>query len=841
MNDLKFAFRQLLKNPGFTAVAVLTLALGIGASTAIYSVVNTVLLNPIPGPEPERLMEIAERDYGTLDHKPFFGGVTSVVLDALRAHPDLFSDIAWWDSLRLEKKTDEFITGFGGAMVSPAFFRLWNVQPMFGRTFSDDEAMVLNENRRPAADSVIILSYPLWKSLFGGDPAVLGKPIELRGEGISPSERGQRFTVIGVMPPHFQFPQGAYPTFWIPAEDRRLPHAMSELANTHVLVRLKPGVRQQQVEAMLEVLAKRVAEANSGNRSLTSWWQQNHGLGLWIRPLRYAFTHGTSHGWDLSVRENLQQTLFGLLGAIGFVLLIVCVNIANLTLARTERRQQEISVRVALGAGRARLMRQLLTENLLLACLGGLGGLIVTVWGMKLLAAMIPTNMPRLRPIQIDGHALSYALVVSVMAGLIFGLVPAWRASSTPIAHALKEAGPSMNARPAWRRYRGALVIIEVALSLVLLTGAGLMIQSVIRLLHVNPGFDPENLLFVDLAIYDDPESSSLLFPQLRERIAALPGVVAIGFVRTSLGHKFKIDGGADEVQLDRGFCGAEQTDFFRAMRIPLVSGRYFDRNDIFENVQTVIINESMARLCWPGESAVGKRFRWPRLKGDNAFEVIGVVGDARTYSYEEKVRPTFYRPYQDEARLHLRLGGSSPRFIVRTQADPRHLIPAIRKELAAVVPEMRQDIGRSPITVVRQVFYESTEAQRTYMLYLAAFAGVGLLLSAIGIYGVVAYAVARRTREIGIRIAIGAERAQVVRMVMAEGACFICAGVALGMIAGFWLAQLLRRQLFEVSPADPLVITSSVVLLTVVGLAACFIPARRATRINPMEALRYE
>ena len=578
---------------------------------------------------------------------------------------------------------------------------------------------------------------------------------------------------------------------------------------------------------MLDAVAQELIKDHRFARYFdTDWRRRAGGVGLWLRPLRHEVTG--SYG-----AEDVQRTLFGLLGAIGFVLLVVCANVANLTLARTEKRQQELAVRAALGAGRFRLTRQLLTENILLSCLGGVGGLIVAQAGTRLLVSLIPATMPRFREVQIDGHALDFTLLLSVGTGLLFGLAPGLRASRSAIGNVLKQAGTGMTVGIGWRRYRSVLVI-----AVVLLTGAGLMIQSVIRLLRVDPGFDTENLLSVDVHLpwqkYALPENQlrNPLFAQLHERLAALPGVTAVGILKDAAWEeRWRIDGRAEPVQLFRAACGVDESDCFRAMRLPLLAGRYFDKSDTGKEAGTVLINQSLARLCWPGENAVGRKFRGD-ARNDNAYEVTGVVADARLYHYDQQVRPIFYRPYHE-----FDLAGSAPRFVVRSQRDPRTLIPAIRRELKAAEPEMRTPT----ILVCRQALYDSTQAQRTYMLYLIAFAFVGLLLCAFGIYGVMAYSVARRTREIGIRMAVGAERRHVLAMVVAEGARLVAAGVIAGLLAAFWLTRLLRNQLFQVSPTEPIVLMAVVLFLFAAALLACYIPARRATNIDPMTALRYE
>ncbi|MGO9056019.1 MAG: ADOP family duplicated permease, partial [Candidatus Binataceae bacterium] len=788
LQDLRFALRMLRKNPGFTAVAVLMLALGIGASTAIYSVVNTVLLNPVPGPEPDRLSQIGDRSQNKKD-EPRFALVNTHSLEVLKAKKEYFSDVVWMDRLDLERKTEDFIETIICSAVSPNFFARWNINPILGRTFSKDEAVRRIDWTSLDRDAVMVASYSLWQSRFGGQPDVLGKTIEANG---------RHFTIIGVMPPSFQFPDGARATAWIPVEN-----STDELGSIVMFVRLKPGVTVGQTQAMLDTVAHQLMRDDPARYE----HRRGGGFGFQARPLRYSFTQTSSYDRDF------QRTLLSLLAAIGFVLLIACVNVANLMLARTETRQQEFAIRAAVGAGRARLMRQLLTESILLASFAALAGLAVTVLGMKLLVALVPDNIPRLRPIHIDGPALVFTLLVSIGTVLAFGLLPAWQASRACVGNALKRAGAGATISSAWRHYRSALVVVEVALSLLLLMGAGLMIESVIRLLHVNPGFDPDHLILVEPGLprgkkYDFSEGSAVvwrsLYERLRERFATLPGVKAVGIRKFQSLQGFTLEGRDKPIGLLPAGTGVGDGDLFHAMRIPLLAGRYFDKTDLGK-VGTVIVNETMARLCWPGENALNKKFR---NEGREVYEVIGVVGDARTYGYDEQVKPTFYRPYQEQ--IGPLLTGGMPLFFVRTDRDSQALIPAIRDAMKVIEPSMTMPSFYD----VRQTLYDGTQVQRTYMLYLAIFAGVGLLLCAIGIYGVLAYSVARRTREIGIRMAVGAQRGDVLRMVIVEGVRLVFVGVGVGLLAAFWLTRLLQSQLFEVSPTDPAVMAEVVLLL---------------------------
>jgi putative ABC transport system permease protein len=831
LQDLRYGWRTLWKSPGFTAVAVLTLTLGIGGTTAIFSVVNTVIFNPVPGPEPDRLVQIDEPTYSTRDRKPYFGGVSPLVLEALRANADYFSDFAMCRFTVLQRKTEDFTDKHSGALVSANFFRLLGVPPMLGRTLAQDEAVPLDRNQFPARDSVILLSYAWWKSLFHSDPAVVGKTVELSG---------RQFTVVGVMPPQFQFPSGST-LFWVPAEDPRHEANTMSVPCISVLARLKQGVSGQQAQAMLDALAQRLVQDNANTWGYPDEWRTRPGgLRLWTRPVRLAFHD--SYG-----SEDLRRTLFGLLAAIGFVLLIVCANVANLTLVRTEQRQQELSVRSALGADPIRLLRQLLTESALLVGLGGLGGLLVGVWGMKLLVTLIPESMPRLKAIQLDGQVMGIALVVSAVTGLLFGLAPAWHAGKARLGEALKQAGSGATAGAGRSRFRGTLAVVQVALALVLLSGAGLMIESVIRLLHVNPGYDPENLLRVQVLLpserYDSHrEQSNLLLEGLHASLTSLPGVKAVGIDQQSHSERFKVGDWPEAVDLFPNKCGVEGSDLFRAMRVPLLAGRHLNKSDIaddyfyklelVEGTSAVVVNETMSRLCWPGRNPIGKTFRAEDPRCKRRYEVVGVVGDIRDFRYDQAVKATFYRPYQE-----FDLTGQSPDFVIRTAVKPSTLIPAIRRELKAAEPAM----NTPRISVVRQTLYDATQAQRAYMLFLVVFAGVGLLLEAVGIYGVLACSVARRRREIGIRMALGAQRGDVLRMVIVEGARLVLVGVGAGLLAAFWLTRLLRSQLFEVSPADPVVMAAVVLVLAAVALLACYIPARRAMNTDPMTILRYE
>ncbi len=834
LQDVRFGLRILRRDPGFTTVVVLALALGIGGATAIYSVVNSTLLNPFPGPDSARLIQIAQRDYiqgefKEQNGKPFFIGLSPPELEAVTAHSNLFEQLTWADGATLDRKTDDFVEDEGGWFVSPNFFDLWNVHPLLGRTFAADEASPLNNDRAPTRDTVIVISHSWWQSFFNGDPDIIGKTIALSG---------RQFTVIGVMPANFQFPWGGA-KFWFPAEPLRLPPGWRTGPNTRVFARMKPEVTVQEVEAMLGTVAHQLATDPEYAKTYGEEWKLGPGgLGFWVRPARYQFTDG---------REDLERTLFGLLAAIGCVLLIACANVANLSLARLEKRQLEMVVRAALGAGRSRLMRQLLTESVLLACLGGIGGAVVAVICVKFLGALVPAYMPRLRAFQIDGHALGFTMLIAMATGIVFGCVPAWQAGLVKVSEALKQAGAQTTAGLKQKYFRGTLVALEFALTLVLLTGAGLMIESVVRLLHVNPGFSPQNLAGIDLELpwnkYNDQEHYEkmvqlrrVLYEQLQERLSALPGVQAVGIGKHGAWpEKLNLEGSDKPIEALLDGTGVGQGDLFRAMRVPLLAGRDFDQDDVGDGIGTVIVNETMAQTFWPGENAIGKRFEGHALSapyGPRQYEVVGVVGDIRDFRYNDQVRPTFYRPCEE-----LYLEGMPLFLVVRTSDDPRSLVPAIRR----VLKETEPDMNSPDISLYEQTLYDSTLGQRTYMLFLSAFAVIGLLLASLGIYSVLAYAVTRRTREIGIRMALGAQRRHVLGQIMKQGMRLAGIGAVVGLLAAFWLTRLLRNQLFDVGPNDPVVFIGAALLLFIVASVACLLPALRATRIKPMKALKYE
>ena len=806
MNDLRFAFRQLLKNPGFTAVAVLTLALGIGATTAIVSVVKIAVFDPLPVRHSDRLLQLG----ATHQQRGWSPGINPLALRDARRQTNLFARVVAYDWDALTLSGDDFPLPVRGVWVTPEFCGLWNLRPLLGRTFAADEG-------RPGKDDVLVISHRLWQNRFGGDPTVIGRTIPFR-------ERPM--TVVGVMPPHFSFPNAEY-EYWraVVGPD---PAANDYLPNTQAIVEMQSGVDAAQVQAFLDVVTKRQAQDFDGGGAFPWTFR--------ARDLREMFS-------TLEVRRVLGL----LLGAIVFVLLIAAANVANLQLIHTETRQQELAVRAALGAGRTRVFRQLLTESLLLAAFGGAAGLAVTAFGVDLLQKLIPDTLPRLKPIVVNAGVLGVASAVTLITGLLFGLAPALRDWRSNLSEVLK-LGAATTTRDRGRgRLSGAFIVGQIALGLVLLVGAGLMVRSVIGLLRVNPGLDPRNVVRVypstleiqrsvfspDPALNKAPDAAIAFFADARQRVAAIPAVSAVGVGFEGRETEAWTTPGSPPARFMKYWIGVGEDDPLRVLRVPLKQGRWLDRGDMGKGVRSVVINETAARQFWPGEEAVGKQF-WAKERNENvAYEVAGVVGDTRDYSNYVAPQPVFYRALQNEPGVD-----TTPKFlVVRTAVDPTALYKPIGQALkgAGADPRMPEFYNLDEALRMRM------SGHRVVMLYLSIFAGVGLFLAALGLYGVLAYSVARRTREIGIRMALGAQITDVMRLILGQGLTLLAAGGVIGVAAALATAHVLRAYLFGVSSTDPVTFIAVGVLLAVVALLACWLPARRAAKIDPIEALRCE
>jgi len=804
LQDVRYAFRMLARNPGFTIVATLTLAIAIGATSAIYSVVRTTIIHPLPVPDAERLMYVDRfNGRGTAP-------VNAMTIRDLRAGPETFTNLAVYRQTGRNFRGGDFPYRLSGAEVSPSFFSLWRIAPVLGRTFAVDE-------NQPGKDRVVILSYALWQSRFGGDPNVVGKTVEFdTGEMES---HYHPYTVVGVMPAHFRFP-AADVAFWVPGADPEVVPTTRQAADWYnwdvaydVAFRLPPGVSSERAQAILDTISARQAQDQP---------EKNKGWTLRLRPLRERFAS-----------EYVQRTLWTLFAVIGLVWLIACANVANLLIARAEARQHEIALRGAMGAGRVRLIRQLLTESLLLAVLGGLCGLLITSWGIHALEAF--SGGIRMKPFELNWPVFTSSMTLALITGIVFGLAPAWQASKTQLQEALKTSGAQATQTTRGRLLVRGLIVGEIALAMVLLSGAGLMVHSVIRLLHVDLGYRPENLIKVcsrmpiNLSLSEEARlaAAKQYHNTLYEQFAALPGVVSVGVLDSSppnFGPPVEVG----QPQVDPGVCGIENENPFTVLGVPLIEGRFLDQGD--RDQDTVVVNQACAAALWPGQSALGKRFRGAAGSKYREFEVVGVVGDIKTGRYDEQTRPIFYRPNEFEfGRLYY--------FYIRTRTDPASLTRPIQLAVKQADPQA----DAPSIEIVADELYRATEPRRAFTFHLSLFAAVGLTLAVIGLYGLLAYAVARRTREIGIRMAVGATRNSIHSLILREGLKLVCIGLGLGLAGALAATRVLRNQLFDVSPQDPmtLLLISGVLLLATV--IACCVPAYHATRIDPMAALRCE
>ena len=802
MQDLGFGLRMLRSSPAFALVAILTLALGIGANTAIFSVVRGVLLEPLPFPKQDQLMTVWEKDDQGRSSNTSWANFMD--WNRLNHSFDGIAAVSFWSPTMVGPHDAETLVGF---RVSSTFFDLMGVKFERGRNFLRSEDVRGN-------NFVVILSYGFWQRTFGGDPGILGKSVQL----------GTRaYTVVGVLPAAFpsvlSFDPRKPADIYTPlAYDETLPYACRDCRHLRAFGRLGNGVPMQQAEAeMNQISANLVREYPTAYSA----------SGVTLTPLK-----------DYLVGE-VKTALWALLGSVGFVLLIACVNVANLLLAWGARRQREVALRAALGAGRTRMVRQFLTESLLLALLGGGFGLFLAWGGVALLQGIHLANLPRLQDVQIDTWTFAFSFGISLLTGLAFGLLPAFRACKLDLNETLKESGKS-SAGKERHRLRGALVFADVALALLLLTGAGLMMKSFVRLLEVNPGFDPSHTLTLTLSLWG-PKSADApavaFFEQVLQRVRTLPGVESAGVVsQLPLGGNLdrygvhvegkslpnpEEDPSADRYSITPGYL--------RAMRIPLLRGREFDARDVVSSPPVAVVNESMAREFWPGEDPVGKRFRMGDTKGPWKT-VVGVVGDVLHKGLDAPHTIQVYLP-------NTQFTDSMVILAVRTANDPVSLAAAVRSEISSLDPQ----VPVSEVATMEEVVSLSVANQRFGTLLSLLFGAIALLLTAVGIYGVISYGVAQRTHEIGIRLALGATRREVLSLLVGEAMKPALLGAALGLSAAFGLTRLLSRLLYDVKPTDPLVFSAVLLLLIAVALLASYIPARRATRVDPMVALRYE
>ena len=807
LQDLRFAARVLLKFPGFTTVAVLTLGLGIGGSTAIFSAVDGVLLRPLPFSEPERLVAVWTSQPKRGANK---GANSFPDFEDYRTQTDSFEDLAAFRGKGYTLVEGGRAERLEGGRVSASFFPILRVPAGLGRTFTAEED-------RPGAPRTALIAHGLWQRRFGASPTVLGQSLLLDG---------QPHTVIGVLPASFRFPLNIedaelFTTMALEDEDSRNERGSHFLAT---IGRLKDGATLQTAEADLAALSARLER---------SYPESNQG--------RLAVA--------LSLHEEIvsdvRVALFFLLGAVGLVLLLACANVANLLLARASARERELAVRGATGASRARLLRQLLTESLLLAAVGGALGVLLAFWGVDLFLALAPTDLPRLAEVGVDSRVLFFATLVSLLTGLVFGTVPAWRAARVDLVRGLAEGG-SAGASPAGRRLRSALVVAEVALSLVLLVGAGLLLRSLFAVLTVDPGFEKDGVVTLELSLpetqYDTSAKRAAFYRTLLERTSRLPGVSAVGagmplpMSGTQWVTVVRPEGRPEPPPPERlnGEYKAVSPGYFPAMGIRLRRGRLFTERDVRGAPRVILVSDTFARRYYSDEEPVGKRLAFGVSLDDDdedaLWEIVGVVADVAHMGLDGEPRPAFYVPAWQQPWGYLSL-------VVRTPTTPAALSSAVRQEVLALDP----DLPVYRVKTLAELVSASVAQRRFNALLIAAFAAIGLVLASVGIYGVLSISVTQKAREIGIRMALGADRGLVLRMIVGQALALVASGVALGLLGALLLSRTATTLLFRISATDPPTYSVVPAVLLLAALVATLIPARRALSVDPGRALRHE
>jgi putative ABC transport system permease protein len=805
IQDLRYGLRMLAKSPGFTVIALVTLTLGIGATAAIFSVVDAVLLRSLPYREPERLVSVFEdlTDVGFPRNTPAPGNYAE-----WKKQKQIFGDVA------AMTEGDYNLTGregepekLGGVAATQNLFSVLGTKPIIGRVFTPEED-------RPGAGDVALISYRLWKRRFGGDPKLIGQAILLNNE---------KYSVLGVMPPGFSFPSRNI-DIWTPIAFTSKQLASLDSHYLLVVGRLQPGVTVEKANAELLVLAKQMARQYPGT---------NAGIPrFFAEPLQESYTHDVRRG------------LIVLMAAVGFILLIACANIANLLLSRAAARQREIAVRTALGADRGRIVRQLLTESALLALGGGILGVILANWCFSFLKNLIPADLALTVSLKLDFRVLAFAVLVSLASSFLFGLAPALQVSKVDLNDVLKEGGRG-SAGSRRKIFRSLLVVGEVALSLMLLVGSGLLLESFSNLRGLDPGFRSGHVLTMRLVVpdtkYNDFAKRTEFFQRVLERVRILPGVKAAGFTSAlPLTWPGGTNGFTPEgmpLKRDVTYDANDRVvtpGYFETMRVPLRRGRLINESDGKDAPPVAVINETMARKFWPGQDPIGKRFKNFSV-GDNApwVRIVGITGDVRQMSLSEPPRQEMYFPYW-QAKDNWMV----PRdLVIRTTGDPQSLAGAARQAVWSI----DRDQPVSNVMTLDDLLDEEVAQRRVQAMLLGALAALALILACVGIYGVLSYLVTQRTQEIGVRVALGADAAHVFRTVASQGMGLTAIGIVTGLIASLLLSRLLMSLLFDVNPTDPLTYTGAVVVFATVALLACYIPARRAAKVDPMVALRYE
>ena len=808
IHDIRFAVRMLLKNKGFAVVAVIAVALGIGANSAMFTVINAVLLRPLPYHEPERLVTIWEES----PQRDMYELPVS-----LANYRDWVDQNTVFEQISAYTFRDINLSGTGeperlfGVRSSANLFSLIGAVPLIGRPF-------LNEEDKEGGNRVVILSHALWQRRFGSDSNIVGQPLTLNN---------QSYTIVGVMPAGFQFPVGfSYlgralndpvdlyvPIAATSQESRRGSFSFFSLG------RLKAGVTIEQARAEMTAIEEGIVQQYLG---------ENSGIGISLVP-----TH------EQTVK-TIRPALLVLLGAVAFLLLIACTNIANLLLARAASREKEIVIRTALGASRSRILRLLLTESVILSLTGGCLGFLLALWGTDALMALAPDNIPRMNEVGVDAKVFGFTLLISLITGIVFGLIPAIHGSKTNLNEALKEGSRGSTGGVAGKRIRNTLVAVEVALSLVLLIGAGLMIRSFSRLNETNLGFNPDNVVSLNLLLsqskYPEDHQQVAFFQATLERLQSLSGVQSVG-ATTGLpltvsvsGSDFRIEGrpepepGTETIVSTRSVSPG----YFRTLGIKLMNGREFSERDTADAPAVAIINSDLARTHFPNQNPLGTRITFD--EGESWITIAGVVDDVKQLGLDSKSNAEVYFPYPQAT-------SSSMTIVVRTATNPMNLVATMKSQ----IQEIDKDLPVAEVNTMEQLLSNSLSGRRFNMMLLTIFAIVALLLAAVGIFGVMSYSVSQRTHEIGIRMALGARASEVLSLVLRQGMLVTLVGLVVGVAASLLLTRLMAGLLFEVTPTDPITFVSVSVILAGVALGACFVPARRAARVDPMVALRYE
>ena len=805
MNDLRYSLRVLTKNPAFTAMALITLALGIGVNTAIFSVVDSVLLRPLPLKDPDRVVSIWE-------HGLRYGGGNNEMAPA--NYFDLSNQSQTLEGVGAFGDLSVNLTGEGeperidGQLVTASVFKLLGVEPALGRTFSPDEDRVGQEH-------VVVLSDALWRRRFNSDRSILGRSLMLNAES---------YTIVGVMPPNFFFPVRET-ELWTPWAME--PEQASGRGDHYLRVmgRLKPGATIEQANAELEAIAGRLS---------SEYPRTNEGLGFLARSFHEDYV------------GDLRRPILILFAAVALVLLIACANVANLLLAQATTRRREIAIRIALGARRIAIIRQLLVESLLLAGGGGLLGVLGAVWGVQWLSKLAPQSLSKLQSVTVDARVFVFTLGVAMLTALVFGALPAFQASRSHPADTLSEAGRDLAGGLSGRFARRVLVVAEVALAVVLLVGAGLLIRSFQRLRHVEPGFRSDNLLTMRMVLpyskYETSEQRRAFYDEALRKIAEVPGVESAGMITflplsfTGMNFNFSIEGrpAPSDMQLPAALYRVVSPDYFRAMGIPLQRGRFFDSRDSAGAPPVILINRRLAEHFWPNEDPTGKRLKIGPADSPNAWATVaGVVGDVQQEALNREQKFELYVPYAQERR-----GFVAPRdLVVRTAGDPQAVAAAVREAVWSV----DKDQPVSNVKTMEQVVATAVSRERFQTLLLALFATLALVLACVGLYGVISYAVVQRTHEIGVRMALGARSGHVLRLVINQGMALTLIGLVLGVGISFAVTRVMSEMLFGVTATDPLTFVGVPIVLGAIAFLACYIPARRATKVDPLVALRYE